>query len=76
MYDKINELLEQIIIEDNWLSYTEATDTRCRSLYQTMCIFNLIQDEDIFLKELYNLGDINSCDVSFKDFYEFMNEGL
>lgn len=76
MYNKINGLLEQIIIEDNWLSYTEATDTRCRSLYQTMCIMDLIENEDVFLKDLYNLGAIDSCDISFKNFYEFMNEGL
>ena len=75
MYNKINGLLEQIIIEDNWL-YQDSTNTKCRSLYQTMCIMNLIEDYYVFLKDLYNLGDINSCDVSFKDFYEFMNEGL
>ena len=76
MYDKINKVLENTILESNWLSYTEATDTRCRSLYQTLCIMDELEDEDIFLKKLYDFGDIESCDVSFKDFYEFMNEGL
>lgn len=45
MYDKINEVLENIILEANWLSYTEAVDTRCRSLYQTLCIMDELLNE-------------------------------
>ena len=73
MYEKINEMLETEITEGNWFSYT---NTRCRRLFQTLHILDLLDNQNAFLANLYKLGRIYDYDVSLDDFIDFMEDGL
>ena len=73
MYDRINKLLEQVIIDGQW----KKVNIKCRSLYQTLAMLNLIDNKDTFLINLYNFAIIQECEVGYLfEFESFMNEGL
>lgn len=72
-----NELfvyLEDFMIQNNWLD--EYTSKQARSIFTTICLVGNIDADtavcDNMLLELYNKADMESIDISYDDFEDYM----
>lgn len=74
----LRQKLDDIILENNWDSETLQTKEQSRALFTAICYLdNIIADTkecDDLLWHLYNLSDLEYCDIPFEDFQRFMLE--
>lgn len=76
MKDELFKYLESFMIQNNWLD--EYTQKQARAIFTTICFVGNIDADtaacDNMLLELYNKADMESIDISYDDFEEFMIE--
>lgn len=76
MKKELFEYLENFMIQNNWLD--EYTPKQARSIFTTICLIGNIDADtaacDNMLLELYNKADMESIDISYDDFEEYMVE--
>lgn len=76
MKEKLFKYLENFMIQNNWLD--EYTPKQARAIFTTICLVGNIDADtavcDNMLLELYNKADMESIDISYDDFEEFMIE--
>lgn len=76
MKEKLYKYLESFMIENNWLDGN--TPEQARALFTTLCFIGDINPDtsicDNMLLELYSKADIESIDINYDDFEEFMIE--
>lgn len=76
MKKQLFEDLEDFMIQNNWLD--EYTSKQARAIFTTLCLVGNIDADtaacDNMLLELYNKADMESIDISYDEFEEYMIE--
>lgn len=76
MEEKLFNYLEDFMIQNNWLD--GYTPKQARAIFTTICFVGNIDADtavcDNMLLELYIKADIESIDISYDDFEEYMIE--
>lgn len=76
MKEQLFEYLEDFMIQNNWLD--EYTPKQARAIFTTICLVGNIDADtavcDNMLFELYNKAYIESIDINYDDFEEYMIE--
>lgn len=76
MKNELFKYLENFMIQNNWLD--EYTPKQARAIFTTICIVGNIDADtavcDNMLLELYNKADMESIDISYEDFEDYMVE--
>lgn len=76
MNNKLFKYLENFMIQNNWLD--EYTPKQARAVFTTICLVKNIDADtgacDDMLLELYNKADMESIDISYEDFENYMVE--
>lgn len=74
MKKELFEYLENYMIQNNWLD--EYTLKQARAIFTTICLVGNIDADtaacDNMLLELYNKADMESIDISYDDFENYM----
>lgn len=74
MKEQLFNYLEDFMIQNNWLD--GYTPKQARAIFTTICLIRNIDADtatcDNMLLELYNKADMESMDISYDDFEEFM----
>lgn len=74
MKNELLNYLENFMIQNNWLD--EYTPKQARAIFTTICLVeNIDADTSVFdnmLLELYNKADMESIDISYDDFEDYM----
>ncbi|HBJ1650371.1 TPA: hypothetical protein LA460_000275 [Clostridium botulinum] len=70
MKDELLKKINDTIICDGW----DCGNLLIRAMFTTLIYIEnmFIEDAVNILKELYDYGDIEDCDISFEEFKEFM----
>lgn len=76
MKNELFKYLEDFMIQNNWID--EYTPQRARAIFTTLCLVENIDadtaDCDNMLLKLYNKADMESIDISYEDFENYMVE--
>lgn len=76
MKKELFEYLGNFMIQNNWLD--EYTPKQARAIFTTICLIENIDADtavcDNMLLELYNKADMESIDINYDDFEDYMME--
>lgn len=76
MENKLHKYLKQFMIQNNWLD--ENIPERARSIFTTICLMENIDVDTapagIMLTNLYDDAGIETVDISYDEFENFMYE--
>lgn len=76
MKNELLNYLENFMIQNNWLD--EYTPKQVRAIFTTICLVGNIDADtatcDNMLLKLYNNADMESIDISYGDFEDYMVE--
>lgn len=74
MKNELLNYLENFMIQNNWLD--EYTPKQARAIFTTICLVGNIDSDTVacnnMLLELYNKADMESIDISYDDFEDYM----
>lgn len=72
--DKILEVIKQTVIETSW----ENCNLLVKDMFTTYIYMNdiLISKSEPILEDIYETGDIEDCDITYREFKEFMLQDL
>lgn len=76
MKNELFKCLENFMIQNNW--FDEYTPKQARAIFTTLCLIGNIDADtaacDNMLLELYNKADMESIDISYDNFENYMVE--